>query len=162
MIRPARLSDAPQIAAIYNHYVKHSVVTFETEPLAVDDIRARMRNIMQEGVYLVYQGERGKIEGFCYSHLWKERQAFHATMETTVYVENSCHGKGVGTELMTELIEECRTRNVHVLVACITSGNNQSIELHTKLGFRKASHFHEVGTKFGILLDIEDYEYIIK
>ena len=34
MIRPVTAADAPRIAAIYNHYVRESVVTFEEEPVA--------------------------------------------------------------------------------------------------------------------------------
>ena len=42
MIRPATLQDSPAIAAIYNHYVTNTVVTFETEPVTDEKMSARV------------------------------------------------------------------------------------------------------------------------
>ena len=63
---------------------------------------------------------------------------------------------------MHKLIEECKQRNYHSLIACITQGNEVSNLLHTKLGFMQVSHYREVGMKFGKWLDVIDYELILK
>lgn len=42
MIRRVELQDAKAIAAIYNEYVIHSVVTFDIEPVREEDMRGRM------------------------------------------------------------------------------------------------------------------------
>lgn len=39
MIRRVELQDAKAITTIYNEYVRHSVATFETEPLREEDMR---------------------------------------------------------------------------------------------------------------------------
>lgn len=59
---------------------------------------------------------------------------------------------------MKALIEACAKQGYHTLIACITEGNGESIALHEKLGFKQASHFHEVGCKFGRWLGVVDYE----
>ena len=41
MIRRVELQDAKAIAAIYNEYVIHSVVTFDIEPVREEDMRGR-------------------------------------------------------------------------------------------------------------------------
>ena len=41
MIRRVELQDAKAITTIYNEYVRHSVATFETEPLREEDMRNR-------------------------------------------------------------------------------------------------------------------------
>ena len=38
MIRRVELQDAKAITTIYNEYVRHSVATFETEPLREEDM----------------------------------------------------------------------------------------------------------------------------
>ena len=43
MIRRVELQDAKAIAAIYNEYVIHSVVTFDIEPVREEDMRGRIR-----------------------------------------------------------------------------------------------------------------------
>ena len=72
MIRRVELQDAKAITTIYNEYVGHSVATFETEPLREEDMRNRIAGIAVRFPYFVYE-EEGKVVGYCYAHLWKER-----------------------------------------------------------------------------------------
>lgn len=48
-IRPALPAHIPQITAIYNHYVSHSVMTFHTSPQPTDDIASTYRHVLAEG-----------------------------------------------------------------------------------------------------------------
>ena len=105
MIRRVELQDAKAITTIYNEYVRHSVATFETEPLREEDMRNRIAGIAVRFPYFVYE-EEGKVVGYCYAHLWKERAAYRHTLETTVYLAPGYEGKGIGRELMERLIEE--------------------------------------------------------
>ena len=148
MIRRVELQDAKAITTIYNEYVGHSVATFETEPLREEDMRNRIAGIAVRFPYFVYE-EEGKVVGYCYAHLWKERAAYRHTLETTVYLAPGYEGKGIGRELMERLIEECRRDGYRALIACVTKGNVVSDALHLRLGFKKVSHFKKVGLKFG-------------
>ena len=122
MIRRVELQDAKAITTIYNEYVGHSVATFETEPLREEDMRNRIAGIAVRFPYFVYE-EEGKVVGYCYAHLWKERAAYRHTLETTVYLAPGYEGKGIGRELMERLIEECRRDGYRALIACVTEGN---------------------------------------
>ena len=48
MIRKVDLEDAKAITAIYNEYVINSTATFETEPVAVEDMRELLGALMSE------------------------------------------------------------------------------------------------------------------
>lgn len=82
MIRRVELQDAKAITTIYNEYVRHSVATFETEPLREEDMRNRIAGIAVRFPYFVYE-EEGKVVGYCYAHCgrrglltgirWKQR-----------------------------------------------------------------------------------------
>lgn len=160
MIRRVELQDAKAITTIYNEYVEHSVVTFETEPLREEDMRIRIAGIAARFPYFVYE-EEGKVLGYCYAHPWKERAAYRHTLETTVYLAPGYVGRGIGRRLMERLIEECRRDGYHALVACVTEGNAASDVLHLRLGFKKVSHFESVGLKFGRWLGVIDYELLL-
>ena len=160
MIRVVTTNDAPSIARIYNEYVLNSTITFETDPVTNEEMEQRVINLSKDFPYFVFE-EDGKILGYCYAHNWKEKAAYKYTLETTVYLSPDVKGKGIGTCLMNQLIETCKEKGYHNLIACITAGNEASFKLHTKLGFKKVSHFHEVGMKFGQWLDVIDYELII-
>ena len=99
--------------------------------------------------------------GYCYAHAWKERVAYSHTLETTIYLHPQyCH-QGIGTLLMQRLIALCRAQGVHVLIVCITGGNEGSIALHRALGFEQQSCFKEVGRKLGAWLDVVDLALIL-
>lgn len=160
MIRNVRPEDAEAIAAIYNEYVIGTTISFETEPLTVAAMAARIDRLAADFPYFVYETEAGVV-GYCYAHLWKERAAYRSTLETTIYLAAGHTGRGIGGQLMRRLIDECRRRGYHALLACITADNNSSIALHEKLGFRRVSEYHEVGRKFGRWLGVEDYELLL-
>ena len=150
-------NDARQIADIYNKYVLETTVSFETEPITVIQMRERIERIVAKYPYLVYE-EKGKVIGYAYVHLWKERVAYSHTVETTIYLAPDCVQRGVGSALMSRLISECRNRHYRMLIACVTGENHRSLAFHQRLGFNVASHFHNVGNKFGRWLDVIDLE----
>lgn len=160
MIRPVKDSDAAAIAAIYNEYVLHTSISFETEPLSEETMRERIAHFVASYPYLVAE-EHGVVVGYCYAHPWKERAAYFRSWETTVYLHPQYHGRGIGSRLMQELIDRCRAAGCHVLIACITADNTTSREFHSRLGFSQVSHFSEVGQKHGRLLDVVDYQLIL-
>lgn len=158
MIREVQAqTDAAALAAIYNNYVLHTTISFETEELSVEQMVERIEGFAATFPYLVYE-EAGQVLGHCYAHRWKERAAYASTWESTIYLAPQACGKGVGQALMHELIARCRAAGCRVLIACITRGNERSCRFHEALGFRQVSHFHAVGEKFGRLLDVVDYE----
>lgn len=160
MIRPVKPEDTKAITAIYNEYVVHSVATFETEPLQEEEVRSRIADISAHYPYFVYEVD-GEVAGYCYAHAWKKRAAYKYTLETTVYLSPRYTGRGIGKELMTTLIEECRRGGYRALIACITEGNEASNSLHTRLGFKQVSCFEKVGLKFDRWLDVVDYELLL-
>lgn len=160
MIREVRPDDAAQIAEIYNRYILETTISFETQPLSAEDMRIRIEEISSYFPYFVAENN-GKLTGYCYAHPWKERAAYCKTLETTIYLASEAKGKGLGTRLMTQLIKECRNRGYHALIACITAENEESCQFHERLGFKKVSHFEQVGQKFGRWLDVADYELML-
>ena len=91
----------------------------------------------------------------------ENKKGCQLTAETTVYIAPQHTGKGIGQLLMKRLIEECRNRKLHALIACITAENTGSCIMHEKLGFKKVSAFHEVAFKAGQYLGVADYELIL-
>ena len=160
MIRPVSVADAADIAGIYNYFITDTDISFETEPLSPEQMADRIADYVSRGPYFVYELD-GRVAGYCYAHEWKERKAYSLTLETSVYVDPQHHRQGIGLTLMERLIEECRKRGYVALIACITGDNEPSIKLHLRLGFRQVSLFRKVGSKFGRLLDVVDFELLL-
>ncbi len=160
MLRKVKFTDATDITAIYNRYIDETTISFETECLTEDKMLRRIRDISEKYPYFVWE-ENGKTVGYCYAHQWKERAAYSRTLETTIYIDKAWHRHGIGRRLMEALINECRAKNYHALVACITGDNEASIKMHERLGFKKVSCFKEVGYKHGRILDVVDLELLL-
>lgn len=159
-IRSVVLEDASEIARIYNYYIENGTQTFEVDAVSEAEMSERIGLISASFPFFICD-VGGKIAGYCYAHLWKQRPAYRNTLETTVYVSPEYLQRGIGRRLMEVLIEECRRRGFHVLIACITGGNSASEQLHLGLGFKRVSLFEKVGEKFGRVLDVSDFELML-
>lgn len=160
MIRPVRTEDVPFITDLYNHYVLHTTVSFETEALTLQQMRQRMEEISSHFPYYVYE-ENGELLGYACVHPWKDRKAYHKTLETTVYLADKARHRGIGRLLVEKLIDDSRRLGYYALIACITAENEVSVNFHRKMGFKQVSLFEKVGEKFGRVLDVVDYEYLL-
>ena len=158
-IRNVNLTDAAQIAEIYNYYIKNTHQTFETEPLSAEEMRERISDISENYPYLVAE-EDGEIYGYAYATQFKLRQAYEFSAEVSIYVKNEAKQKGIGTRLYDRLFEELKETDIHAIIAGISLPNDGSVRFHEKLGFNKVAHFREVGYKLGRWVDVGYWEMI--
>ncbi|MEM6573016.1 MAG: arsinothricin resistance N-acetyltransferase ArsN1 family B [Pseudomonadota bacterium] len=157
MIRDATEADAPSLCEIYNHYIAHSLATFETEPLASGEMARRIAATTADFPWLLGESNE-RIVGYAYATRWKPRQAYQYTVESTVYLSPEAAGQGMGTRLMQALLERLAAQGVHAVLAGIALPNDPSIALHEKLGFAKVAHFRQTGRKFDQWVDVGYWE----
>lgn len=148
MIRTASPDDAGQIASIYNHYIEHTVVTFEEEPLESEDMRKRIEPGLASYPWLVAERD-GQVAGYAYATRWKPRSAYRNTVETSVYISPGHFRQGLGEALYRDLLGRLREQGFHCALGGIALPNEASVSLHEKLGFRKVGELEQVGWKFG-------------
>jgi L-amino acid N-acyltransferase YncA len=160
MIRTATPSDAAAIATIYNHYIEHTVITFEEVPVSSGEIAARMTANGDTFPWFVCERD-GTIAGYAYSAPWHKRAAYRNSVETSIYLDHSAIGSGVGTELYRHLLTDLTERKRHVAIGGIALPNDASVALHEKFGFEKAAHYREVGRKFDRWIDVGYWQKIL-
>lgn len=153
-IRTAAASDAAQIAAIYNHYIAATCITFETEPVTVEGMAQRIRETLDLPLPWLVVEEGGKIGGYAYSSKWKGRCAYRFSVEATIYLDPDWTGKGLGVELYTALIDAIKAASMRSIIGGIALPNDASIRLHERLGFKKVGHFEKVGFKNDQWVDV--------
>lgn len=160
MIRSANPADAGALAEIYNHYVLHSVISFEEEPASGAEMQRRMLAVQSKFPYLVHEQD-GAIDGFAYATPWKDRGAYRHSVETTIYVAPDRLGKGIGRNLYEPLLDDLRNRDLHAAMAGIALPNDGSIAIHEKFGFVKVAHYREVGRKFDRWVDVGYWQLML-
>jgi len=154
-IREGRLEDAPALAAIYNHYIVHTIITFEEVPIPNGEMERRMREVTDEMDLPWIVGERDRrVAGFAYAHPWQTRSAYRHSVESSIYLHPDATGTGLGTRLYADLIERLEQRPFHRLIGGISLPNEASVALHKRLGFTHCATFPEVGWKLGRWVDV--------
>lgn len=148
-VRRATADDAAAIASVYAPYVEASVVSFETEAPDEAEMRARIAAGGDLYPWLVAGGEDGAIQGYAYACAFRARPAYRFTVETTVYVADGGHRRGIGTLLYRALLPLLEAQGFAQAIAAVTLPNEASVRLHEGLGFRQAGVYERVGFKFG-------------
>lgn len=161
MIRDVKIEDTKAICDIYNTYVKDTIITFEEEPVTVEDMSKRIAKIKKDYSYIVYE-EDGMVVGYAYASTWRTRSAYRFCVESTVYVHQEHMGKGIGTSLYQELIKQLKKLGYRVIMGVIALPNNPSVKLHERLGFYKAGYFPKVGLKFDTWIDVGYWQFDIE
>lgn len=161
MIREAQAQDADAIAAIYNHYVCHTTVSFELEPVGAAEMARRIEAVRAAGLPWLVTELDGKVAGYAYATKWRERLAYRSSAECSVYFDASAHGRGLASALYEELLRQLAALGLHAAIGGIAQPNPASVRLHEKLGFEQVALFREVGRKFDCWVDVGYWQRLL-
>lgn len=173
-IRPATVVDMPAVAAIYRHYVLHTVATFDLEPPTASDWSAKLAAADDAGwPFLVITGPEPEADGrvfadpdapaepddpvvgFAAVALWRAKPAYRHTVEDTVYLDPASTGRGLGRQLLADLLTRAAAVGVRQVVAMIAdTGSRASVRLHEACGFRTVGWLPAVGFKHDRWVDV--------
>ncbi len=160
-IRPVTREDAAEIARIYNHYVAETYITFETDVVSVAEMAERIADILAIPLPWLVIEEANGLLGYAYASKWKSRYAYRFAVESTIYLDPTHFGRGLGSDLYTELLTCLRGLPVHAVMGGIALPNPASIALHERLGFQKVAHFQQVGFKHGRWIDVGYWQLLL-
>jgi phosphinothricin acetyltransferase len=93
--------------------------------------------------------EDGSMLGYAYGSAFRTRPAYRFTVETTVYVADGAHRRGIGTLLYGALLALLEAQGFTQAIGAITVPNEASVRLHESLGFARAGTYEKVGFKLG-------------
>lgn len=147
-VRRATADDAAAIASIYAPYVQASVVSFEMEAPDEAEMRGRIEDGGDLYPWFVACEDDAPPLGYAYACAFRARPAYRFTVETTVYVADGAHRRGIGTLLYRTLLPVLEAQGFAQAIAAITLPNEASVRLHEGLGFRPAGVYEKVGFKF--------------
>ena len=161
IIRYATPGDAAQIAAVYNYEVENQTSTFDLVARSLDE--QVLWQAERSGAFAVVVADiGGEIAGFGALSPYRERSAYRASVEDSVYVRRDLSRKGIGSALLTHLLTTARDGGFHTVLARIATENEASIALHQALGFRLVGIEKEVGRKFNRWLDVALLQHMLE
>jgi phosphinothricin acetyltransferase len=158
-VRPGREADLTQLNELYNHYVRETPITFDIEPITIEQQVEWFGHYAEGGRHrLLVAADDQRVLGYATSSPVHPRPAHATSIEASIYLAPDATGHGIGTELYARLFEELEGEDVHRAYGGITIPNGASIALHERFGFRRVAYFTEQGRKFGRYWDVAWYE----
>lgn len=146
--RSATEADAEVLREIYAPSVLHTHTSFEVEVPSASEMGRRIRTTTETHPWLVAE-DGGVVVGYAYATRHMERAAYAWSVNVSVYVAASHHGRGVGKRLYRALFEELRARGFVNAFAGVALPNEASVALHTSVGFVPVGTYRHVGFKHG-------------
>ncbi|WP_369260095.1 N-acetyltransferase family protein [Streptomyces sp. R35] len=181
-VRPGVESDLDALTDIYNHYVRETPITFDTAVFTPEERRSWLLSHPEDGPHRLmvateadyesgtaarkrlvegrWPGDGRAILGYATSSAFRVKAAYDTSVEVSVYLAPDAGGRGVGTLLYEALFEALAGEDLHRAYAGIAQpeGNEASVRLHERFGFRHVGTYREVGRKFGRYWDVAWYE----
>jgi len=152
-IRPASTHDARAIAAIYAHHVLHGTATFDIVPRSIEDTMAMIEDCLARNWPFLVTERDSAVTGYAYATQFRDRPAYAAACENSIYLHPDHMGQGLGKALLAALLVAAEQAGFRQMIAVAGGGEPASVALHASLGFRDAGRMHAVGRKFGRWLD---------
>ncbi len=164
MLRVARGSDGPSVAAIYRPYVEGGAATFEEEAPS----GAAMARKIERASYpfLAFEdraaGEGSEVLGFAYAGPADARRAYRWTAEEAVFVRPDAQGRGIGGALLGALVQLLRELGYARVRAVIAAPNPAAVALHRGRGFSPVCSLPRGAYKLGAWRDLDLMELILR
>ena len=95
-LRSTEPRDLPAITAIYGHHVRTGLASFETTAPDEIEMRRRYDSVRAKGFPYLTAEIDGRVVGYAYANLYRERPAYRFTLEDSLYVHPDFTGKGIG------------------------------------------------------------------
>ena len=151
MIRPAAVTDAPAVAAIWNHYIRSTTVTFN--PVEKSD--AELADLIGDPHAFFVATDGDHITGFARHFQFRSGQGYARAAEHTILLHpDAPRGRGTGRALMQAILDDATARGIGTMIAGVSGNNPDGIAFHAAMGFDTVGHIPAIGWKFGRWLDL--------
>jgi L-amino acid N-acyltransferase len=154
MIRPARAEDAAAIAALLNHWIESSAITFNPVPKTEADILAMIADKAAAGHGFFVATEGDQLLGQASYGQFRPGAGYRTCMEHSISLPPAAKGKGIGRALMAAIEDHARAGGAHQMIAGVSGENADGRAFHERLGYRVIATIPEAGHKFGRFMDL--------
>jgi L-amino acid N-acyltransferase YncA len=150
-VRDLRPEDWPHVAAAFADGIRSGNATFETEPPSWEDWSAAhtLSLVAELG---------GEVAGWAALSPVSGRCCYRGVAEDSVYVAAWAQGRGIGRELLAELVRRSEEAGIWTLQAGVFPENAASARLHISAGFRLVGVRERLGELDGRWRDVLLFE----
>ena len=160
-IRDAVLSDFHAITAIYNEVLTTSTAIYNDRPTTSSERVEWWETRKRQGYPVLVAADGDLIGGFGTFGDFRPWPGYRFTVEGTIHIRSGVRGQGIGTALLSVLVERARALGKHSMIAGVDAENYASLRFLESFGFEQVGMLREVGFKFDRFLDLVFLQYWI-
>ncbi len=149
-VRQATAADAGAVTAIWNHYIRETSVTFNSQEKSAEEVAALIHTRPAFMVAL----DQGHVAGFATYDQFRGGVGYARTMEHTIQLAPGASGRGLGRALMRAVEDHARTGGAHTMFAGVSGENPEGRVFHARLAYVETAVLPAVGWKFGRWMDL--------
>ena len=150
IVRAAVQSDAAAIAAILNHYIRETTITFKPH----EYVEAGVLDLIDKAHGIFVVEEDGAILGYASYGQFRNGPGYRRTMEHSILMAPDTTTRGGGRVLMAALEDHARAAGVGGLWAGVSAENPGGVSFHKRIGFEIIGTLPQVGYKFDRWIDL--------
>ncbi|GAB4342002.1 MAG: GNAT family N-acetyltransferase [Candidatus Abyssubacteria bacterium] len=152
-LSPLSQRDRESVVDIFNYYVENGFAAYPEHKLPYEFFDHLL--MMIDGYPAVtVREESGTVVGFGFLRAHHPSPTFGRTAEITYFISPEHTRKGIGRRILEHFIAEAGKREIDVILANISSLNEQSLRFHRWMGFEECGRFRRIGRKFGRDFDV--------
>ena len=134
--RDARVEDLKKIVDIYNSTIPSRMVTADTEPVSVESRQKWFdEHDPDKRPLWVIEDNANRIIGWVSFQSFYGRPAYDATVEISIYLDETQRGKGLGKQILQYCLNEAPRFGIKTLLGFIFTHNEPSLRLFRHFGF---------------------------
>ena len=154
MIRPARAADAASLAALLNHWIETTAVTFNPVPKTADDILDMILAKASSGHAFLVVEEAGTVIGQASYGQFRGGMGYATCMEHSISLLPGTPSRGLGRALLTAVEDHARAGGAHQMIAGVSGENPDGRAFHARMGYAEVATIAQAGFKFGRYIDL--------
>ena len=112
-IRAATIEDASGMNLIYNEFIVESHVSFDTVPWTDEKRVLWLEGNLDSGYPVLVATDEAGVIGAAWCGPWRDKESYHASVETTIVLVPGSEGSGLGTTLYRTLLAEAAVVSFH-------------------------------------------------
>lgn len=147
-MRPLESGDWDDVRRIYADGIATLNATFETQVPPVDALLAKW---LPDHRWVAESA--GSVIGWASATATSTRDCYRGVVETSVYVDASHGGRGVGTKLLDQQIRAADEAGLWTLQTSIFPENLASLAIHRAAGFRDVGRRERIAQLAGVWRD---------
>ncbi len=161
IIRQAKGTDINAILSIINYEILNTTAVYDYKERSLEEQKKWYEEKTANNMPILVAEINGTVVAYGTYGIFRPWEAYKFSVEHSVYVSKKEQGKGIGKQILKQLIITAKKQGFHTMIAGIDASNKKSIDFHKKFGFKEIGIVHEIGFKFGKWLDLSFLQLFI-